>query len=95
MTKPNGGWRLVINYKALNVTVPDTIYLINCGEAIGNLGKDKLWLSKSDLVKWFWSIRQQNKVMEKLHSHITVISLYILDYHRATKMEVGKHQVVF
>lgn len=55
--KLDGTWRLVTNYKALNkVTVPDTRYLINCSETCGNIGRDKNWLSKTDLVNGFWSI---------------------------------------
>ncbi|MGL5902444.1 MAG: reverse transcriptase domain-containing protein, partial [Cetobacterium sp.] len=57
VAKPQGGWRLVTNYKALNkVTVPDTRYLINCGEASAEIGKEKNWLSKIDLANGFWSI---------------------------------------
>lgn len=56
--KPSGGWRLVTNYKALNkVTVPDTRYLINCGEVSAYIGKEKNVLSKIDLSDSFWSIQ--------------------------------------
>ncbi len=55
--KPDGTWRLVTNFKALNkVTVPDTRYLINCSETSGDIGRDKEWLSKLDLANGCWSI---------------------------------------
>lgn len=57
VSKPDGSWRLVTNYKALNkVTVPDTRYLINCSEASGEVGREKNWLSKIDLANGFWSV---------------------------------------
>ncbi len=52
--KPDGTWRLVTNFKALNkVTVPDTRYLINCSETSGDIGRDKEWLSKLDLANGY------------------------------------------
>ncbi len=57
VAKPDGTWRVVTNYKALNkVTVPDTRYLINCSETCGEIGRDKTWMSKIDLANGFWSI---------------------------------------
>lgn len=57
VSKPDGSWRLVTNYKALNkVPVPDMRYLINFSKTCGDIGRDKNWLSKIDLANGYWSI---------------------------------------
>lgn len=79
IAKPDGNWRLVTNYKALNkLIVPDTRYLKNTESTLTSPDQG-LFLSEIYLASGFWSVMEKKTVKEKQPLLIKHSSVFTID----------------